>query len=583
MMSTIIFISFDCIQAWWYNFQPMRKPIKKIIFSALILLILLIIYPPLSYKKLSNNNPLNNNIVKGVFHVHSNFSDGKGDIEEITGAAEANKLDFVILTDHGEPNLKCAGSTAFYNNVLLIGGSEFSLDCGHLASAGFDIQKYRFPKEPQEAINDMNRYNGFSFISHPFDNKIPWTDWDIKDFTGIEVLSSYSSARRIGILKLIAFPFRYILNHEYSLLSSLDYPLKNLEVWDSFNKKGKYMGIYALDAHAKIPLTKKISLNFPSYRSMFSVLNIYVKTDNSLSTDPSNSANTIIDSIKNGRYFNVIEGIAPANGFDIVYRSSDGRDHETGKIISDINGIIRIDLPFNFPVRVKIIKNGEQFSIKRFDPSSKAEIRINGPGVYRCEIFADKGKFRNLPWIATNPFFIGIEDITTEEKVDIFETQPVFQKTDPFIIENNNSSEGKITYERSVQGEDITILDYVLNGRSGDKDYWVSLAARQDIDLSGYKGIRFESRSSETMRYWLEVRTGSGKSGSWYRHSFLSTPEWGTIVIPFSKLIMISGDKENKNIYIEKIRSIFISLNSSVVNFPETKGRIEIKKFSSYK
>ncbi|MCK4889627.1 MAG: hypothetical protein KAS97_06810, partial [Candidatus Aminicenantes bacterium] len=228
MMSIIEDISFDCILAWWYNFQPMRKPIKKFIFIALLLLILLIVYPPLTYKKLINENPLNENIIKGVFHVHSNFSDGKGDIEEITEAAEELKLDFVILTDHGEPNLECAESTSFYNNVLLIGGSEFSLDCGHLACAGFDIEKYRFPKEPQEAVNDMNRYNGFSFISHPFDNKIPWTDWDVKDFTGIEVLSSYSSARRIGILKLIAFPFRYILNHEYALLSSLDYPEKNL-------------------------------------------------------------------------------------------------------------------------------------------------------------------------------------------------------------------------------------------------------------------------------------------------------------------------------------------------------------------
>lgn len=561
----------------------MRKSIKRFIYIALLLLILLIIYSPLTYKELTNNNPQNSNIIKGVFHVHSDFSDGKGDIEEITGAAEDNKLDFVILTDHGEPNLQCAGSTSFYNNVLLIGGSEFSLDCGHLASAGFKIEKYRFPKEPQESINDMNRYNGFSFISHPFDNKIPWADWDVKNFTGIEVLSSYSSARRIGVLKLLAFPFRYILNHKYSLLSSLDYPEKNMTVWDSFNKKGKYMGIYALDAHAKIPLTKKISLNFPSYRSMFSILKIYVKTDKSFSTDPLSSANIIINNIKKGRYYNVIEGISPANGFDIVYRSSDGEDHETGEAISDLNGTIHIDLPFNFPVRVRIIKNGEQFLIKRFDPSSKAEIGINGPGFYRCEIFADKGKFRKLPWIATNPFFIGMEDLKPEKKIDISHSQPVFPQIHTFKLENNNNSSGKIEYIKSGNGENIITLDYTLIGRSGEKDYWVSLAAREKINLSGFGGISFESRSSETMRYWLEIRTGDEKNESWYRHSFLSKPEWESILIPFNKLILISGDPGNKKIDKSNIRSIFISINSSVVNFPETKGRIDIKNFSSYK
>ncbi|MCK5220341.1 MAG: CIA30 family protein, partial [Candidatus Aminicenantes bacterium] len=473
--------------------------------------------------------------------------------------------------------------TSFYNNVLLIGGSEFSLDCGHLACAGFDIEKYRFPKEPQEAVNDMNRYNGFSFISHPFDNKIPWTNWDVKDFTGIEVLSSYSSARRIGILKLFAFPFRYILNHEYALLSSLDYPEKNLAVWDSFNKKGKYMGIYALDAHAKIPLTKKISLNFPSYRSMFSILNIYVKTDKSFSSDPVSSSNVIVDSIKKGRYYNVIESISPANGFDIVYRSSDGEDHETGDTISDFNGTLRIDLPFKFPVRVKIIKNGKQFFIKRFEPSSKAEIRINGQGAYRCEIFADKGKFKKLPWIATNPFFIGNEDIRPVKEVEISFRQPVFNQIRSFKLENNNNSSGIIEYIKSDKGEDIISLDYVLRGKANEKNFWISLAARKNVNLSAFRGVTIESRSSETMRYWLEIRTGSEQNESWYRHSFLSTLEWGIINIPFSKLIMISGDPENKDIDTSKIRSIFISLNNSIVNFSETKGRIDIKSISSYK
>ncbi|MCK4890473.1 MAG: CIA30 family protein, partial [Candidatus Aminicenantes bacterium] len=240
-------------------------------------------------------------------------------------------------------------------------------------------------------------------------------------------------------------------------------------------------------------------------------------------------------------------------------------------------------LPFKFPVRVRIIRNGKQFFIKRFGPSSTAEISINGPGAYRCEIFADKGKFRKLPWIATNPFFIGIEDTSPEKKSDISHIQPVFQQTHPFKLEHNNYSSGKITYKKSEKGEDIISLDYALRRRSGEKDYWVSIAARKTVNLSGFKGISFEARSSETMRYWLEIRTGSENKESWYRHSFLSTPEWESINIPFRKLILISKDPENKDIDISKIRSIFISINSSIVNFPETKGRIDIKNISSYK
>lgn len=561
----------------------MRKAKKKYLFLIVFILLILIIYPPLTYKKLSNTNPLQENIVKGIFHVHSIFSDGKGDLNEITEAAEFNGVDFVILTDHGEPNLKCAESTSYMNNVFLIGASEFSLDCGHLASAGFNIEKYRIPKEPQEAINDVNKYGGFSFISHPFDNKIPWTDWDVKDFTGIEVLSSYSSARRIGILKMIAFPFRYILNHEYALLSSLEYPEQNFKVLDSLNNNGKYLGIYALDAHARIPLSKKIALNFPSYKSIFGTLNIYVKTDAPVPSDPILFSKQIIECIKKGRFFNVIEGISPANGFEIVYRSSRGDIYETGESISDRAGTLLLNLPFNFPVRVKIIKDGKEYFSDRFEPSTNTQIKIDKPGVYRCEVYTDTGKFKMLPWIATNPFFISLKDNVPEKKVDLPFKQPVFKDIYPFKLENNNSSSGKISYEKSEKGESITILDYVLRGNPEEKNYWVSLAAREAVDLSRFKGISFETRSAEPMRYWLEVRTGSEKNESWYRHSFLSTPEWENINIPFNKLIKISKDPENKDIDTSKIRSIFFSLNNSVVNFPETKGRIGIKNISSYK
>lgn len=36
----------------------------------------------------------------GAIHVHSIFSDGSGDINEITQYANESGLDFVILTDH---------------------------------------------------------------------------------------------------------------------------------------------------------------------------------------------------------------------------------------------------------------------------------------------------------------------------------------------------------------------------------------------------------------------------------------------------------------------------------------------------
>ncbi len=544
---------------------------------------IIFIYPPLSFKKLNNTNALPENIIKGVFHIHSNYSDGKGDLNEITKAAKYNGLDFIILTDHGEPNLKSADSTSFMNDVLIVGGSEFSLDSGHIASAGFKVEKYKIPFEPMEAIGEVNKNGGFTFIAHPFDNKIPWTDWDIKDFTGIEILSSYSSARRRGFLNLLVFPLRYILNREYSLLNSLeDYPEKNLRAWDTLNRKGKYMGIYALDAHAKIPITKKISLNFPSYKAIFGTLNIYVKINAPIGNNPIRSAREIISQIKDGKYFNVIEGIAPANGFDIKFSSINGKVYESGDNIPSKSGSFHINLPFNFPVNVKIIRNGEEFFRKRKIISGKLEIGITDQGVYRCEISVGKGAFKNLLWIMTNPFFIGINK-QTETSQTVSETFDLLLDKKTFVVEKNNGSSGIIKHDYSDKSSALTKLNYILKGSPKEKDFWVSLSSRKNRDLARYSGIIFESKSSEPMRYWLEIRTEGDNSELWFRHSFIAYPEWSKIKIPFKKMHLISKKSSNNKMNLSKTRSIFISINNSVVNYKEIKGSIEIRNFSVYK
>ena len=166
------------------------KKIAKFIFFTSLILLLIVIIPMFSFRKVSNLNPLPSNYKKGVYHFHSIFSDGKGTLDEITKAASDLKLDFAILTDHGNPNLKASMATSWLNNVLLIGGSELSSNAGHLAMVGYKIPEYCFPPEPAEAIKEINRDNGITFISHPFDDKIPWTDWNISGFTGIEVFEA---------------------------------------------------------------------------------------------------------------------------------------------------------------------------------------------------------------------------------------------------------------------------------------------------------------------------------------------------------------------------------------------------------
>ena len=490
------------------------RKILKYMLLVLVILLVLNIAPAFFYSPESNANPLPSSYIKGVYHLHSIFSDGKGTIEEITQAASSLNYDFVILTDHGRPNLQSSTCTSWLNNVLLIGASEFSLNCGHLAAMGFKMPDYIFPPEPQEAINEVINDNGVCFISHPFDDKVPWTDWDISGFTGLEVLSSYSEARRAGILKILIFPLKYLINSRYALLNTMGYPTENIKKWNSLNQSGRYYGIYALDAHGKLPISKNMQLNFPTYKSMFEIMTVYLKLNQKFLPTKRVPPGAVIASLRKGNFFNVIEGIASANGFEAFFiEKNSGKRIEMGESTGEKQGKLVILLPFDFETEIVVLKNGQKCEQKANKNEKQLEIFVNEPGVYRIEVYVPGNTFDHLPWIMTNPFFVGVEAPLplSPVKDEIVPNRPLPEEQDAFIVEKNSRSQGAIDYETIEQGETITHFTFKLVKESPeDQNYWSVMALRKRFDFSGDKGFVFEARSDKKRRFWVEFRTGEG-------------------------------------------------------------------------
>jgi hypothetical protein len=554
------------------------KKIAKIIFYTTLILLLIIIIPMFSFRKESNQNPLPSNYKKGVYHFHSIFSDGKGTLDEITKAASELKLDFAILTDHGNPNLKASMATAWVNNVLLIGGSELSSNAGHLAMVGYKIPDYYFPPEPAEAIREINRDSGITFISHPFDEKIPWTDWDIADFTGIEVMSAYSSARKAGILKLILFPIQYLLNSDYAVLNMLEYPRKNIKKWDSLNKTGKYYGIFCTDAHAKLPISKRFEFNFPSYKSMFRIFSTYVKIDKNLGKEPLSASRIIISAIKKGKFFNVIEALASANGFDTYFEPEPGKIIDIGGSSNMVQGNLVAKVPFDFETHITVIKDGEMYKKISRNTKKVVTIPVVEPGAYRLEIFISNNTFNTLPWILTNPIFIGVQyntPLPLEPKTKII----LAEKPNFFSVETNASSTGTISSHISDTGELITDFAFKLEKEPDKKDFWSALAYRENTDFSNHSGFVFEARGEKKIRFWLEFRTNNKTQQIWYRHSFLVEKNWKKYQIPFDKFYVHFGDKIKPD--LSKISAIFFAINNAIA-YTGTKGNIQLKNIGLY-
>ena len=481
------------------------------------------------------------NYKKGVFHVHSSFSDGSGRIAEICREARESGLDFIVLTDHGRPNLEASAATGCYHGILLIGASEFSLNEGHLAAAGYRVPAYIFPPEAQEAISEVDRDHGVTFVSHPFDRKIPWSGWQVRDFTGIEIFSLYQLAKKASFLQAAVFPLQYAFHADYAFTKLLTVPEREMRLWDSLNRQGRYFAIYALDAHAKIEIGGKFQLDFPSYAAMFKILTIYVKVQDEPSSEPRLAAAAIIAAMRRGDFFNVIEALAPANGFENYYRENDGRRVEMGGDAESPGGALIFKLPFDFATDIVVKKDGIVFKTIRANTRRELSVPVARAGVYRCEISLATGRFKQLPWIMANP--IRVATPAAEKKPAAPVSGTIMVKDGGFfLVEKNSRSSASLAWQVRAETPPVTGLTFVLQPEaSGQRDFWVALAHRKPISGSGYHGFVFEARAGRAMRFWLQFRTGKNPEEAAYQHSFLATELWRQIAIPFSAFHRLYG------------------------------------------
>jgi hypothetical protein len=114
----------------------------------------------------------------GVYHVHSNMSDGLQSPEEIALQARASDVSLVLLTDHGSPNLASSTFRKVIDGVTVVGGSESSLPDGHLTFFGAqEVPGSQMSSFPPEAVDDARKWGAFPALAYPDDPQYQWRYW----------------------------------------------------------------------------------------------------------------------------------------------------------------------------------------------------------------------------------------------------------------------------------------------------------------------------------------------------------------------------------------------------------------------
>lgn len=343
----------------------------------------------------------------GNLHVHTTYSDGEALHAEVAQAAAEAGLDFVVVTDH---NVWVDGLEGYRGTVLLLVGEEVhdvrrQPQANHLLVYGAEAEVVLRASESQGLIDEVNRQGGFCYLAHPYEyvgrarhdlEAIPWVDWDVTGYCGLEVWNYMSEFKALVRSKLAAvyyvfFPTRGIRG-----------PFRaTLRRWDELLSQGRRVSaIGAADAHGTPyslgPLRRVV---FP-YEYLFRCVNTHVLTEHPLNRVLEHDKALIYEALRAGRTWAGYDLPASTAGFRFEARSGAKHAIVGGELGRAGAVIFEIHTPRAGSIR--LLRNGQVVARVRgrYLKHTSAE-----PGAYRVEVYRRHSLGRR-GWIFSSPIYV---------------------------------------------------------------------------------------------------------------------------------------------------------------------------------
>lgn len=528
----------------------------------------------------------------GVVHVHTTASDGTGSPEEVAATAESLGLGFLAITDHN--NLDAKEVEGYHGTTLVMVGLEASTQSGHLLALGIPDPVFRFSGDAADGLDDVRLLGGAAFAAHPMSPRedFRWTAWDLPGPWGIELLNGDSQWRDAGWWNLLRSAALYGLNQRYALLRSLTRPLSTLDRWDALLATRDVPGIAGADAHARVPLAKSMTLRFPSYASMFGLVQNHVVLDTPLAGEAPRDGPAIVGALARGRSYVGVDALAPANGFSFMAEA--GAERWTmGDTVAPQSGL-RLRAGGRAPAGAAFVLRRDGRELRR--GVGGVGLDTVDPGVYRVEVRLPGW---DVPWILSNPIYVFAPQAAEARKrraawptepappamdkvVDTFEGFTVFgpaadsrSSVATPILDPHGGADGKgagrLAFRLGVPGP-------------GYPHTYCALVNEQDRDLTNGSGLVFSIKGDGVYRIWVQVRdfnpaSADDKLEYWFASVRTST-DWRRVAIPFARLRSINK-KTDGRLDLDKVRAIVFVLDRGAEK-PGAQGTIWIDDVGVY-
>ena len=512
--------------------------------------------------------------VAGVIHVHTTMSDGGGTPESVVAAAQQAGLDFLAITDHN--TLDARAIEGLHGRTLVLVGTEASTVAGHVVGLGLADPAYRFSRDPHDTLADIRDLGGTAFVAHPTSPRadLRWDAWDEPGPWGIEVLNGDSQFRQAGWPARVRAIGTYALNPRYALLTHMSRPADALARWDALLERRPVPGIAGADAHGQIELSRKVSLEAPSYAATFAVARTHVLLERPFTGRLEDDRQALLAALAGGRAYVGLDGLAPANGFSFTAESPAGR--WTMGDTAPLSPAPRLRAGGRMPAgtRLVLLKDGRTVT----QAKGALDVTASGSGIYRIEAYVPGW---GVPWIITNPIAV-LDDAAAAARAQPPPPPSPVPSAAAVLSDFDRDTRffDPSADERSFVAPPVWEAGAGVTGgaarfafRLGVPDashphVFSALLNNAHRDLTGRQGLLLSVRADGVYRMWAQVRDANPASPDegteWWFASVRTSPEWQRVALPFARLRSIQKNSDGR-LDPDKVRALVFIIDAGAM------------------
>lgn len=355
---------------------------------------------------------------RGIIHVQSSLSNGRGNLAEIVTSAQNSKVDFLILTDlnvfprptdweryYGHLLLLIGGKYSYSDSRLLVVDSLERIESDSLAQLQAQMTDRLYNKSPNKDL--------FISLAHPKKPRFEWKGEVPEGVDAIEIINLRLVWQRAWVKSPVSFLWSVLLypfHSELALVRLFSHPSDEVDLWGAISEKRHVVALAGTEATSQMQLGDSRHLSFPSYETLFSLVSNHVLLTSELTGQLESDRRKIISALSRGQFYMSLDVLGDPKGF-VTYMRDKQQQYAMGadiKLSQSLELHIKLSQKPASNFEVIVFRNREKFLISN---SVETRVPINSPGAYRVVVrviptlpLPDGRKW--FPWIYSNFFFV---------------------------------------------------------------------------------------------------------------------------------------------------------------------------------